>query len=84
MNVRESEDSNTVAATFDLPGFKPEDVAIDLQQDRLTVSGGSAASNAHEGNGYAVRERRYGKFSRSLQLPFGTRASRSQMTRVRF
>lgn len=81
MDVRESQDSTTVAATFDLPGFKPEDVAIDLQQDRLTVSGESATSSAHEGNGhgYAIRERRHGKFSRTLQLPFGTKVSRSQI-----
>ncbi|KAI9456313.1 small heat shock protein [Boletus coccyginus] len=74
MDVRESGDSTTVAATFDLPGFKPEDVAIDLQQDRLTVSGESKTSSSHEGNGngYAIRERRHGKFSRTLQLPFGT------------
>ena len=32
-------DSNAVTATFELPGLKPEDVAIDLQLNRLTVSG---------------------------------------------
>ncbi|KAF8550096.1 small heat shock protein [Imleria badia] len=74
MDVNESKDANTVTATFELPGSTPEDVSIDLQQNRLTVSGESTVSNTHEGEGYVVRERRYGKFSRTLQLPFGTKA----------
>lgn len=82
MDVIESKDANAVTATFELPGFKPEDVSIDLQQDRLTVSGESATSDSREGDGHAVRERRYGKFSRTLQLPFGTKVSSLWMTGV--
>lgn len=80
MEVNESKDTNSVTATFDLPGLTPEDVSINLQQNSLTVSGESTASNSHGGEGYTVRERRFGKFSRTLELPFGTKASRSHMT----
>ena len=64
-----------MTATFELPGLKSEDVTIDFHHNRLTVSGESSASNSHEEDGYAVRERRYGKFSRTLQVPFGTKVS---------
>ncbi|KAI9456315.1 small heat shock protein [Boletus coccyginus] len=73
LDLHESKDTNTVTATFELPGLKSEDVTIDFHHDRLTVSGESATSNAHEEGAYAVRERHYGKFSRTLQLPFGTK-----------
>ena len=75
MDVNESNESNIMTATFELPGLKSEDIAIDLQQNRLTVSGESMTSNAVEGDSYAVRERRSGKFSRTLQIPFGTKVS---------
>lgn len=76
MDVKKSEDSNDVTATFELPGLKAENITIDLQQNLLTVSGEYTADNAQEGTGYAVRERRYGKFARTLQLPFGTKVRR--------
>ena len=77
MDVKESKESNVVTATFELPGLKSEDIAVDLQQNRLTVSGESTTSNAVEGDSYAVRERRSGRFSLTLQIPFGTKVSRT-------
>lgn len=44
---------------------------IDVQNGVLTVSGESKISNEKDENGFVVRERRYGKFARSLQLPRG-------------
>jgi HSP20 family protein len=75
LDVSESKDSNTVTVTFELPGLTSEGVSIDVQQNRLTVSGESAASDSEEKRSYVVRERRSGKFSRTLQLPFGTKVS---------
>ena len=66
-----------MTATFELPGLTSEDVAIDVHQNRLTVSGESTVSESEEGRDYVVRERRSGKFSRTLQLPFGTKVSLS-------
>ncbi|KIJ15124.1 hypothetical protein PAXINDRAFT_169305 [Paxillus involutus ATCC 200175] len=73
MDLHEANDGNTVTATFELPGMKSEDVTIDIHQGRLTVSGETTSSHAQEEGGYAVRERHYGKFSRTLQLPIGTK-----------
>ncbi|KZT18834.1 HSP20-like chaperone [Neolentinus lepideus HHB14362 ss-1] len=73
MDVHEDEKANLVTATFELPGLKKEDVQIDAHNNQLTVSGESKVSSEHEENGYAVRERRFGKFARRLQLPQGVK-----------
>ncbi|KAG6884813.1 hypothetical protein C0993_008032 [Termitomyces sp. T159_Od127] len=71
MDLHENTDNNTVTATFELPGLKKEDVSIDVHNGRLTISGESKTSTEHDERGYAIRERRFGKFSRTLQLPQG-------------
>ncbi|EAU90954.1 small heat shock protein [Coprinopsis cinerea okayama7 len=71
MDLHEDKEKNLVTATFELPGLKKEDISIDVQNGRLTVSAESKSSSEHNENGYAVRERRFGKFSRTLQLPEG-------------
>lgn len=73
MDLYEDEKGNKVVATFELPGMKKEDVAIDVQDNLLTVSGESKVSSEREESGYQVRERRYGKFSRSLAMPQGVK-----------
>jgi HSP20 family protein len=53
----------------ELPGVKPEDVDITIQNRILTISGKLEEEREDERRGYLVRERRYGTFQRSLQLP---------------
>lgn len=69
MDLRENTEKNTVEATFELPGLSKEDVNIDLHNNRLTISGEVKQTQDREEAGYVVRERRVGKFSRTLQLP---------------
>ncbi|KAK7037764.1 hypothetical protein VNI00_010725 [Paramarasmius palmivorus] len=73
MDLHEDAEKNTVTATFELPGLKKEDVQIDVHDGRLTISGESKISEEHQKDGYAVRERRFGKFSRTLRLPQGVK-----------
>ena len=75
MDVHEDAQTNTVTATFELPGLSKENVSIDVRDNVLTVSGESTISSEHDEKGYAVRERRFGKFSRSLPLPQGIKVS---------
>lgn len=77
MDVHEDAKQNTVTATFELPGLKKENVSIDVHNNLLTISGESKISSEHEESGYAVRERRFGKFSRSVPLPDGVKVCRS-------
>jgi HSP20 family protein len=55
----------------DLPGFKPEEVRIEVEDDILTVSGEHRESKEEKDKHYVRRERRYGSFSRSMTLPMG-------------
>ncbi|KAF4615128.1 hypothetical protein D9613_003150 [Agrocybe pediades] len=73
MDLHEDSNKNVVRATFELPGLKKEDVNIDVSNNRLTISGESKISDQHEEKGYVVKERRYGKFSRTLNLPPGVK-----------
>jgi HSP20 family protein len=56
----------------ELPGVKPEDVDITLQNGVLTISGEHKVAQEEEHGGYHVRERRYGSFRRSMTLPEDT------------
>lgn len=62
----------------ELPGIKPDDVLIEVEDGVLTVSG-QHDETAEENDGssrYLRRERRSGAFSRSIVLPSGTDAKK--------
>lgn len=71
MDLRENKETNTVTATFELPGLNSDDVSIEVQHNRLTVSGEFKKDESRKEGGYSVRECRRGKFSRTIQLPVG-------------
>nr|BAL02931.1 small heat shock protein [Pholiota nameko] len=73
MDLHEDKEKNLVTATFEFPGVNKEDIHIDVNNGRLAVSSETKQSSEHEEGGYAVRERRFGQFSRTLQLPEGTK-----------
>ena len=53
----------------DLPGVKIEDVKIEMQEDRLVVSGNRHGVPTGEGTSVHRKERTTGAFSRSIRLP---------------
>ena len=55
----------------DIPGIKPEEVKIEVEDDILTVSGEHEERKEEKDKQYVRRERRYGSFSRSMALPAG-------------
>lgn len=73
MDVHEDNEKNLVTAMFELPGLNKENVNIDFDGNTLTIAGESRISSERDENGYAVRERRFGKFSRSIPLPRGVK-----------
>jgi HSP20 family molecular chaperone IbpA len=73
MDLHEDAEKNTVTATFEFPGLSKDDVQVDVNNGRLTVSAESKKDVEKEEHGYAVRERQYGKFLRTLQLPQGVK-----------
>lgn len=71
LDLHENIEKNLVTATFELPGFSKEDVQLDFQNGKLTVSAETKKSEDRADTGYSSRERLYGKFSRTIQLPQG-------------
>ncbi|HVO69836.1 MAG TPA: Hsp20/alpha crystallin family protein [Aggregatilineaceae bacterium] len=63
------ENDNNLTVRIDLPGVKPDDVHVRVENNILTVSGEIAETKDEEGQRYHYRQRRYGKFQRSVSLP---------------
>jgi HSP20 family protein len=77
MDLHRSKDKNEMMATFELPGLTKDNVEIAVHNNRLVISGQCAPSEGVNDEGYAVHERRFGRFSRTLPLPSGTKVSGS-------
>ena len=70
VNIRE--DQENLNLELELPGIKPEDVDISVENGVLTVSGEKSEQRKEDEEGrYHLVERTYGRFSRSFQLPQG-------------
>ena len=52
----------------DLPGFKKDDIRIDLENDRLTIKAERRSEHEDNKNGCIRRERRFGSFERSFDV----------------
>ena len=52
----------------ELPGFKKEDIKIDIENDCLTISAVRNADTKEEKDNYVKRERFYGAFTRSFDV----------------
>lgn len=71
-----AENDNALQVKVDLPGIKPEEVEINVTDDRLTIKGERKEESETEDEKTKVHrvERRYGSFYRSIALPPGTKA----------
>ncbi|MBW8756992.1 MAG: Hsp20/alpha crystallin family protein [Burkholderiales bacterium] len=68
IDVREDEHELSVSA--DLPGMKPSEVDLRLEGDVLVISGERKSEAERKDENFHVMERGYGRFRRSVQLPF--------------
>jgi HSP20 family protein len=71
---------NEFVVKASLPGTKPEDVDIDITGNTLTIKGETKAEQEIKKEDYLYQERRYGSFSRSLVLPSGLQADKTEAT----
>ena len=69
MDLVESDDHFLLKA--DLPGLGEEDVAIEIRDNTLTISGERRSEFEQKERGWYRVERQTGRFSRSLSLPDG-------------
>jgi len=68
INVWTSDDSQVITA--ELPGFRAEDIDIEVTADTLTLSGERKTDQFDVEMQQHRRERKFGRFSRTIQLPF--------------
>jgi HSP20 family protein len=79
VDVIERDDKYLLRA--DVPGFKPDQVKIEVEDDVLTVSAEHEESEEEENKDqYLRRERRYGSASRSITLPKGVTPDQVEAT----
>lgn len=76
MDLVETDDALVLKA--DLPGLERDDVAIEIKDNVLTVSGERKSEHTEKTDGYYRVERAFGSFSRSLALPDGVNADHVQ------
>ena len=65
-DVRDEGDSFRLEA--ELPGFRKEDISIDIKDERLTISAQRKLENEEEKPNFIKRERFYGSYKRSFGL----------------
>jgi HSP20 family protein len=63
------EDATKLALTIEVPGIKPEDVDVRVENNTLTVKGERSFSNDVKEENFRRVERRFGSFVRSFTLP---------------
>jgi HSP20 family protein len=67
LDIAEREQSYEV--TVDLPGVKPEDIRVEMIEDRLTIAGSRESKKEEKGKQFHRIERSTGAFSRTVILP---------------
>lgn len=67
VDVTETEDAYTVTAS--LPGVKPGEVEITAQGNMVTITGETKAEEEKKEKDYVLKERREGRYSRTVTLP---------------
>lgn len=64
-----SEDEHNIVLMAEIPGVKPEDLNVTLENNVLTITGNRKFKEEEKKENYHRIERRYGKFTRSFTLP---------------
>ena len=76
VNIWTSEDGQFISA--EMPGLSSEDIDINVQGDTLTISGKRDPEDLPEGAHYHRQERGYGKFTRSIRLPYAVDSEKTE------
>jgi HSP20 family protein len=78
INIWANEDGQLISA--EMPGVKLDDINIDVTGDALSISGERNPDEVAKDASYHRRERNYGSFSRTIQLPFVVDTNNAEAT----
>jgi HSP20 family protein len=70
------EDKDSVRVRADLPGLSKDDVRVTLQDHYLTIKGEKKEESETKEANYYHRERVYGSFTRTIELPVAVEAGK--------
>ncbi len=73
-----SETDNEIVVRAAVPGLKPEDLEVSIDDGLLTIRGETREEKKEEGARYYYRELRWGRFERSVRLPAPVDESRAE------
>jgi HSP20 family protein len=63
------EEGDNLVVETQLPGLTADDINVSVENGVLTISGQAEAEEERKERNYLLREKRSGRFTRSLQLP---------------
>jgi len=75
-----TEDKDSLSVRAELPGMKKEDIEISLHEGFLTLSGERKGEEKREGSEMYRSERWFGRFHRSINLPYAVVADQIKAT----
>ncbi len=75
-----SETDDAFRIRLDVPGMTKDDIAINLQNNTLTVSGERSSERQEDGEEYVRVERAFGTFHRTFTLPDAVDPDRVEAT----
>ena len=75
MDIIEDEEQLTVMT--DLPGFKRQDITIDITEDTIEITAQFDEDTEAEGKNFLKKERNHGKVNRIINLPLKVRSTES-------
>ena len=67
VDVKETD--NSFVLTADIPGLTKKDIKVNVANEKLSISGERSYETDQENDNYHYRERRFGTFDRSFNLP---------------
>ena len=68
----------SVVVRASIPGIKPDDVEVTIEDGRMTIKAETAEENEEREGRYVLRERRAGRFYRAVRLPETVDADRAE------
>ncbi len=78
LDIREQDGTLIVEAS--VPGLKPEEIDIQIEDDVLTIKGETRTEKEEKKKGYLLKERSEGSFYRSVRLPDSVDSDRAEST----
>ncbi len=72
------EEGDKVVVHASMPGIKPEDIEVSIDDNVLTIKGHAKAEEEKRDKSYLMRERWIGSFHRSVRLPDSANAEKAE------